>query len=198
MQTEVMAWAQCVASFTGEAAIRRNALLHWWGEVETCPMGLYFTVRHNRLAGCQQGQCKASRLAGRPLWPCGATSAGEKEQLVPAVLRPKGTVQVLFGVRGGEPCAVPEYPGSKPGGESTRRGSAGAAAKAQRTVKRWEEGKTPDAQETAEGESQSQGAAQVRTCEMPQGPGSSQETPRETPQEFFNRTGRKHLFERER
>ena len=44
LRVEVEAWTRCVASFTGEAARRRDTLLQWWGPECTCAMALYFTL----------------------------------------------------------------------------------------------------------------------------------------------------------
>ena len=177
MQAEVIGWQQHVASFTGEAASRRNTLLQWWGPVNTCPMGLFFTVRHNRIAGCQQGHCKASAVSGRPLWPCGVPPNGDKERLVPEVLRPSGTAKALFG---GGPCEVPDRPGSKKSAP-VHRGSKGAAASAQRTVRRWETGEGG-----AAGTAGDAGKSDLV------GEGGTHASPsQETKQEFFNRTGQR-------
>ena len=143
LRVEVEAWTQCVASFTGEAARRRDTLLQWWGPECTCAMALYFTVKNNKLAGCRSGQCKATAVANAPLLrPCGVEPGRDREYLVPDVLKreekaPYGTAAALFG--GGQ-FEMPATPSASK--KTPRRGAnhGGEASKAARTVDRWATG----------------------------------------------------------
>ena len=145
LQADVAAWTRCVASFSGEAARRRDTLLQWWGPGRTCAMALYFSVKNNKIAGCQSGHCKASVVANAPLRPCGAESERDREELVPEVLQrvekvPYGTAAALFG---GGNFEMPGPPGAT---KRVHRGKSGEAAVAARTVGRWETGgKAPEA-----------------------------------------------------
>ena len=78
MQAEVIGWQQHVASFTGEAASRRNTLLQWWGPVNTCPMGLFFTVRHKGSQGVSRATARHQRCLGGRCGPAGCRLMGTK------------------------------------------------------------------------------------------------------------------------
>ena len=99
------------------------------------------------LRGAAQGsgQCKATAVANAPLLrPCGVEPGRDREDLVPAVLKREekapylwngvGTAAALFG--GGRF----EMPATPFASKKTPRGTIGAAARAARTVDRWETG----------------------------------------------------------
>jgi hypothetical protein len=156
LQDDVAAWTRCVASFSGEAARRRDTLLQWWGPGCTCAMALYFTVKNNKLSGCRSGQCKATAVANAPLLrPCGVEPGRDREYLVPDVLKreekaPYGTAAALFG--GGQ-FEMPATPSASK--KTPRRGAyhGGEASKAARTVDRWATGGKASASAGAAGPS---------------------------------------------
>ena len=146
LRVEVEAWTQCVASFTGEAARRRDTLLQWWGPGCTCAMALYFTVKNNELAGCRSGQCKAMHQGdgggkcaaaaalrgGARAGPRGFSASSAEARGESAVWNGGGALR-----RSGGRFEMPATPFAS---KKTPRGTIGAAARAARTVDRWETG----------------------------------------------------------